>query len=112
MTFNTPQFEVLEWTQEIGPSLKKCLFGIAYPGFHLVGQSVGIIYFFNIYYNLHMDGNGKKKKKIIISDLKKKKLSSSKTGESVGNAKQTIFYFWPCPVTLQRLNKHFSDLTD
>ena len=22
-------------------------------------------------------------------------LSSSKTGESVGNAKQTIFYFWP-----------------
>ena len=26
----------------------------------------------------------------------KKNLSSSKTGESVGNAKQTIFYFWPC----------------
>ena len=25
----------------------------------------------------------------------KKNLSSSKTGESVGNAKQTIFYFWP-----------------
>ena len=38
-----------------------------------------------------MDGNGKKK----ISDLEKKNLSSSKTGESVGNAKQTNFYFWP-----------------
>ena len=35
----------------------------------------------------------KKKKK--ISDLEKKNLSSSNTGESVGNAKQTIFYFWP-----------------
>ena len=35
----------------------------------------------------------KKKKK--ISDLEKKNLSSSKTGESVSNAKQTIFYFWP-----------------
>ena len=34
-----------------------------------------------------------KKKK--ISDLEKKNLSSSKTGELVGNAKQTIFYFWP-----------------
>ena len=31
----------------LGPSLKICLFGIAYPGFHLVVQSVGI--FFNIY---------------------------------------------------------------
>ena len=39
--------------------LKKCLFGIAYPGFHLVGRSVGI-FFLNIYY-LHMDGNGKNK---------------------------------------------------
>ena len=26
---------------------------------------------------------------------KKKNLSSSKTGDSVRNAKQTIFYFWP-----------------
>ena len=25
----------------------------------------------------------------------KKIFSSSKTGESVGNAKQTIYYFWP-----------------
>ena len=25
----------------------------------------------------------------------KKNLSSSKTGESVGNAKQSIFHFWP-----------------
>ena len=33
------------------------------------------------------------KKKNLI--WKKKNLSSSKTGESVGNAKQTIFYFWP-----------------
>ena len=32
-----------------------------------------------------------------ISDLEKKNLSrsTSKTGESVGNARQTIFYFWP-----------------
>ena len=34
-------------------------------------------------------------KKKIISDLEKSFLNSSKTGESVGNAKQTIFYFWP-----------------
>ena len=46
--------------------------------------------FFNIYY-LDIEGNGKKKSQI----LKKKKLSSSKTGESVDNAKKTIFYFWP-----------------
>ena len=40
-----------------------------------------------------MDGNGKN---IYISDLEKKFFwSSSKIGESVGNAKQTIFYFWP-----------------
>ena len=45
--------------QATGPSLKKCLFGIAYPGFHFVGRSVGF-FFFNIYY-LHMDGNGRKK---------------------------------------------------
>ena len=36
----------------------------------------------------------KKKKKNLIFG-KKNFLSSSKTGESVGNAKQTIFYFWP-----------------
>ena len=37
-----------------------------------------------------------KKKKKKISDLEKKIfLSSSKTVESVGNAKQTILYFWP-----------------
>ena len=55
-----------------------------------MGRSVGrhFFFFFNIYY-LHIEGNGKKK----ISDLKKKKMSSSKTGESVGNAKQTIFLF-------------------
>ena len=46
--------------RKIGPSLKKYLFGIAYPGFHLVGRSA--FFFLNIYY-LHMDGNGKKKKK-------------------------------------------------
>ena len=39
-----------------------------------------------------MDGNGKKKS---LGKKKKFFLSSSKTGESVGNAKQTIFYFWP-----------------
>ena len=44
---------------QIGPSLKKCLFGIAYPQYHFVGRSVGF-FFFNIYY-LHMDRNGKKK---------------------------------------------------
>ena len=37
-----------------------------------------------------------------ISDLEKKILSSSKTGESVGNAKQTIFYFWPRAIKLLR----------
>ena len=59
----------------------------------LLGGSVGRIFFFffNIYY-LHMDGNGKKKKKLRFG---KQNLSSSKIGESVGNAKQTIFYFWP-----------------
>ena len=40
-----------------------------------------------------MDGNGKKKKNLRFG--KKIFLSSSKTGKSVGNAKQTIFYFWP-----------------
>ena len=45
----------------VWPSLKKCLFGIAYSGFHLVGRSVSFFSFFlNIYY-MHMDGNGKKK---------------------------------------------------
>ena len=39
-----------------------------------------------------MDGNGNKK---INLGFAKKNLNSSKTGESVGNAKQTIFYFWP-----------------
>ena len=59
----------------------------------LLGGSVGRHFFFflNIYY-LHMDGNGKKKNNLRFG---KKKLSNSKTGESVGNAKQTIFYFWP-----------------
>ena len=38
-----------------------------------------------------MDRNGKKKFRFG----KKFFLSSSKTGETVGNAKQTIFYFWP-----------------
>ena len=46
--------------QTHGAKLKKYLFGIAYPGFHLVGRSVGFfLLFLNIYY-LHMDGNGKK----------------------------------------------------
>ena len=45
-----------------------------------------------------MDRNEKKKK---VSDLgKKKHLSSIKSCESVGNAKQTIFYFWPDPVQI------------
>ena len=65
-------FSRMSFRTLVRPSLKKCLFGIAYPGFHLVGGSIGIFSFFlNIYY-LHMDGNGKK----IISDLEKK-LSSS-----------------------------------
>ena len=50
------------------------------------------IFFLNIYY-LHMDGMVKKNKKSQI--WKKIFFLSSKTGESVGNAKQTIFYFWP-----------------
>ena len=41
-----------------------------------------------------MDRNGKKKTNSLI-DLEIFFFSSSKTGESVGNAKQTIFYFWP-----------------
>ena len=48
--------------------------------------------FLNIYY-LHMDRNGKKNNNLRFGG--KIILSSSKTGESVGNAKQTIFYFWP-----------------
>ena len=52
------------------PSLKKCLFGIAYPGFHLVGRSVGIFsLFFNIYY-LHMDRMVKKKKNLKFGEKK------------------------------------------
>ena len=43
---------------------------------------------FNIYY-LHIEGNGKKKSQIL-----KKKLSSSKTGESVGNAKNIFFFIF------------------
>ena len=35
----------------------------------------------------------KKYKNLRFGEIK---MSSSKTGESVGNAKQTIFYFWPC----------------
>ena len=49
---------------------------------------IGPLFFFNIYY-LHMDGNGKKN----LRFGKKNSFSSSKTGESVGNAKQTIFLF-------------------
>ena len=70
----------------IRPSLKKC-FCLALPtqGFTWwVGRSP---FFLNIYY-LHMDGNGKKNLR-----FGEKKLSSSKTGESVGNAKQTFFFF-------------------
>ena len=37
----------------------------------------------------------KKNQKKNLRFGKKKNLSSSKTGESVGNAKQTIFCFWP-----------------
>ena len=55
-------FNLIKLEEIVRPSLKKCLFGIAYPGFHLVGRSVGRHFFFNIYY-LHMDGNGKKKLK-------------------------------------------------
>ena len=29
--------------------LKNCLFGIAYPVFHLVGRSIGIFFFIYIY---------------------------------------------------------------
>ena len=55
-----------------------------------MGQSFGIFFFFfNIYY-LRIEGNGKKKN---LRFWKKKKLSSSKTGESVGIAKQTFFLF-------------------
>ena len=41
------------------------------------------------------------KKKRNLRFGEKKNLSSSKTGESVGNAKQTIFYFWPHPLNLR-----------
>ena len=58
-----------------------------------LGGSVGIFssFFLNIYYCTWTEMVKEK----YISDLEKKNLSSSKTGESVGNAKQTIFYFWP-----------------
>ena len=57
-----------------------------------MGRSVGIFLF---KYLLFAHGTEIVKKNQKISDLEKKKLSSSKTGESVGNAKQTIFYLWP-----------------
>ena len=50
---------------------QKCVFGIAYSGFHLVGRSVCIFFKLNINYYLHMDGNGKKKISDIL-DLEKK----------------------------------------
>ena len=56
---------LLRWFHKA--KLKK-MFVLHYPGFHLVGRSVGIFFFFNIYY-MHMDGNGKKKK---IADFEKK----------------------------------------
>ena len=73
-------------TTLIRPSLKKMFVWHCLPRVSL-GGSVGQHFFKNIYY-LHMDRNGNKK--IFF-------LSSGKTGESVGNAKQTIFYFWPNP---------------
>ena len=47
--------------------LKKMFVWHCLPRVSLLGRSVGIFFFFNIY-NSHMDGNGKKK----ISDLEKK----------------------------------------
>ena len=77
----------------VRPSLKKMFVWHCLPRVSLCGSFGQLFFFFfflNIYY-LHMDGNSKKKSQIwkIIF------LSSSKTGESVGNAKQTIFYFGP-----------------
>ena len=40
---------------------KKCLFGIAYPWFHLVGRSVGQHFLFFKYLLFAHDRNGKKK---------------------------------------------------
>ena len=79
----------------LGAKLKKMFVWHCLPRVSL-GGSVGRHYFLflNIYY-LHIDGNGKKKIYIYRKFGKKIFLSSSKTGESVGNAKQTIFYFWP-----------------
>ena len=73
-----------------------------------LGGSVGrhFFLFLNIYY-LHIDGNGKKKKNLRFGY--KKFLSSSKTGESVGNAKQTIFYFWPGYYSEEEIGCIFDD---
>ena len=49
--------------------LKKCLFGIAYPGFHLVGRSVGIYLFFLIFTIYTWTEMVKKKKKIKKSQI-------------------------------------------
>ena len=56
---------------KVGPScLKIFLFGISYPGFHLVGRSVDIFSsFFNIYYICTWTEMVKKKKS---HDLEKK----------------------------------------
>ena len=68
--------------------LKKMFVWHFLPRVSLCGSVGGSAFLFlNIYY-LHMDGNGKKKN----LRFGKKNLSSSKTGESVGNAKQTIFF--------------------
>ena len=65
------------------PSLNECLALLPTQGITWwVGQSGFFFFFLNIYYS-HMDRYGS-------HIWKKKKLSSSKTGESVGNAKQTI----------------------
>ena len=52
-----------------------------------------------------MDRNEKKKKRLRFRQ--KFFLSSIKSCESVGNAKQTIFYFWPCEAK-KKINKQQS----
>ena len=59
----------------------------------LLEGSVGRHFFLFLIFTICTWPEMVKRKKIL--DLEKKNLSSSKTGESVGNAKQTIFYFWP-----------------
>ena len=77
---------------KVRPRFKKCSFGIAYPGFHLGGLFVGCFFFFFLIFAICTWAEMLKKNPQI---WEKKNLSGSKAGESVGNAKQLFFYFWP-----------------